>query len=411
MPIRILFLLLLSLGLMAAEDGETVVNADGMTLHLQGIGVAQELKSDLYIGAIYYPKSFTSLNEVTNDGVSKRLSFKLLSNLMPAKALQRHWKERIALNNPRNVWLAKGDSILQMATAFKDNLKYGDKIDFDYSPSAGTRIYFNNQLIETIETRQFFPLLMSAWFGDIPPTKSFKAALLAQNDKGDRELVLNQYNALNFTARTLASASKPEPKVEPEVVVASKAPVVAPAPTATAAKSNSSNGAANKKDTKPVKETNVVATVEPQKAPAQVAATVSTPAHVDTSTHTVAEHKPTLTESAPTPAPVETTINNASVDEDLLIGAYKREAMERIRGFLEYPPRAWRLGLTGSGVLRATLDRQGNLLSSEVLASTGQMILDQAMTKMLERSLPLPPPPKELTSNELSLEIAVDFVR
>lgn len=412
MLIRFVLLFLLSLSLTANENNDTVVNADGMTLHLQGIGVAQELQSDLYIGAVYYPKSFTSIPEISNDSISKRLTFKILPNFMTAKALQRHWKERIALNNPRNVWMAKSESILRLADAFKDNLKNGDKVDFDYSPNGGTRVYLNNQLIETIEGRQFFVLLMSAWFGDIPPTKSFKSALLAQNEKSERELVLNQFNALSFNARTLVSGSKPTPIADsvasvttPVKVNATNKPGVA---MQASTKPLSAPSSPTTKETTPHNLSKIgdATTATPPSAVAIVGAE-STPA----SPVAVVEDTPLASQMVVATENVAAPATNPALDEDLLMGAYKREAMERIRGFLEYPPRAWRLGLTGSGVLRVTLDKSGSLVSSDVMVSTNQMILDQAMLKMLERSLPLPPPPKELSSSQLSFEIAVEFVR
>ena len=382
-----------------ADERESLVNADGVTLRLHGIGVAQELQSDLYLGAIYLPDAITSIPSAMSSNTSKRMTFKVLANFLPTKALQRHWKERIALNNPRAKWQANGDTILRFSSTFKDNLKRGDKVDFDYSPTAGTRIYLNEQLLDTLGGEPFFNLLMSAWFGDLPPTKSFKTALLNAQAGDERQLAIQQFASLHYTSRPLLSAAKVDANPESETALA--------APVKSSAKPAAATVVASKANTKA---STTVAVVNGKPEPVAV---VQEMPRTDVKTEAKTEIEALAITTAATSAASASKIENqnALVDEDLLIGAYKREALERIRGFLEFPPRAWRLGLTGSGLLRANINREGQLLSSEIVQSTGQMILDQAMNKMLERSLPLPPPPPELSSNELMIEVPVDFIR
>lgn len=384
---------MLVLPALANSPGEVTI-APNVSLRLHGIAVAQELRTDYYIGAIYLPEWSADVAQAAEETVPKRMSMKVLADRLSAREFQRHWKERIALNNPRTVWQPQGERILKFAAAFQEPLQRGDQIDFDFLPGQGTRIRMNDQVLTTISGDGFYALLLSAWLGDIPPTKAFQAALLGGQDAETRARLTLNFDAIPMTKRALATAAAPSVAV----VAAAPAVVTAPAPAkATAAKKREAIVAA----TPPP-----VSTAKAKVTDASAAATpvVETPA----ATAVAAVAAPPVMEpvvvAVVEPAPPE-------VDEDLLLGAYKRDALQKIRKQLEYPARAWRLGLTGSGTIRARIGRAGELLASEIVVSTGQMILDQAMTNMVQRSLPLAALPSELTVTELTLEIPVDFVR
>lgn len=413
---------LLALAVQAEQPGVATI-APNVELRLQGIAVAQELRTDYYIGAIYLPEWAADLSQAGSETVPKRMSMKVLVDRLSAREFQRHWKERIALNNARAIWQPQGERILKLAQAFRDNLQRGDRIDFDFLPGQGTRVRLNNQPLVTISGDGFYPLLLSAWLGDIPPTRAFQNALRGDQDSETRAHLVLSFDSIPVADRPLASVaaliSPPAPALAAVDKPADK-PVSKPA-AKPAGKPAPSKAVAAKPADKPVLAA---------RQPAQVAGGAGTAALPPASTST-AESLP-VAESlsiAETPSDTETKAAASAepaiamtepvipasieppVDEDLLLGEYKRDALQRIRKQLEYPARAWRLGLTGSGIIRARLDRKGQLLGKDVVVSTGQMILDQAMATMLERSLPLPALPAGVSSDEVVLEIPVDFVR
>ena len=435
----------LPLPLLASVPDVTL--APNVTVQLRGIAVAQELRSDYYIGAIYLPEWSPELVLAVSETVPKRMQLKVLTERLSAREFQRHWKERIALNNPRSTWQPQGERILKFANAFRDNLQRGDLIEFDFLPGRGTTVRLNGQVLITITGDGFYPLLLSAWLGEIPPTKAFQNHLRSGADNPGWAALTDKLTSLAMVERPLqsvvseadeastrvasvepaksgrATATKPTPsKPETGKTAAAKAQSTKPAASTVATAKSAAGGAhadklAERKpaDAKTGKAgvdaanntapTTVIAQSESAAAANGAADTVPVVAAVDAGTNTGADATP----AAGAELIVESSASE--LDEDLLLGEYKRDALRHIRKQLEYPARAWRLGLTGSGIIRARLDRSGKLLGSEVVVSTGQMILDHAMSAMLERSLPLPALPDAVRSNELELDIPVDFIK
>ena len=418
-----------------------VMLAPNVTVQLRGIAVAQELRSDYYIGAIYLPEWSPELVLAASETVPKRMQLKVLAERLSAREFQRHWKERIALNNPRSTWQPQGERILKFANAFRDNLQRGDQIEFDFLPGRGTTVRLNGQVLTTITGDGFYPLLLSAWLGEIPPTKAFQNLLRSGADNPGWAALTDKLSSLAIVERPLLSVAsavdetparvvsvepaktartavvnKPTPSKTESVkedsgkTVATKTVPTKPAASAVAATTAAGDGQSGKlaerKPVEPTADKVGAGTSDPATVMAQAEPAASTSGTADT---------------APAVAVVESGTNvgdepvagssASELDEDLLLGEYKRDALRHIRKQLEYPARAWRLGLTGSGIIRARLDRSGKLLGSEVVVSTGQMILDHAMTAMLERSLPLPALPAAVRSNELELDIPVDFIK
>lgn len=77
--------------------------------------------------------------------------------------------------------------------------------------------------------------------------------------------------------------------------------------------------------------------------------------------------------------------------------------------FKKYPPLAQRNGIEGKGMLRFTIDRQGNVLEAHIETSTGNSVLDREILAMLRRAEPLPPFSAELTQRSMELTVPVDF--
>lgn len=426
-----------------------VTLAPNVTVQLRGIAVAQELRSDYYIGAIYLPEWSPELVLAASETVPKRMQLKVLAERLSAREFQRHWKERIALNNPRATWQPQGERILKFANAFRDNLQRGDQIEFDFLPGRGTSVRLNGQVLTTITGDGFYPLLLSAWLGEIPPTKAFQNLLRSGADNPGWAALTDKLSSLAIVERPLMSvasavdetparvasvepaktartavANKPTPsktesvKADSGKTVATKTVPTKPAASAVAATKAAGDGQSDKlAERKPVEliadkagvnavSGSGVGTPDPATVMAQAEPAASTSGTADTAPAVAVVESGTNVSDEPVAGS-----SASELDEDLLLGEYKRDALRHIRKQLEYPARAWRLGLTGSGIIRARLDRSGKLLGSEVVVSTGQMILDHAMTAMLERSLPLPALPAAVRSNELELDIPVDFIK
>lgn len=85
----------------------------------------------------------------------------------------------------------------------------------------------------------------------------------------------------------------------------------------------------------------------------------------------------------------------------------------RLAAWLErhkhYPRQAQRRRQEGVVKLRFVMDRQGQVLTAQVLHSSGYSALDEAARDMLRRAEPLPPLPPELTQARLEIVVPVAF--
>jgi protein TonB len=85
----------------------------------------------------------------------------------------------------------------------------------------------------------------------------------------------------------------------------------------------------------------------------------------------------------------------------------------RIVGLIErnkaYPPAAQARGETGVVQLAFSIDRQGRVLASQVVRSSGHAALDQETLATVRRAQPFPPPPADLPGAKFDFTVPVRF--
>ncbi len=85
----------------------------------------------------------------------------------------------------------------------------------------------------------------------------------------------------------------------------------------------------------------------------------------------------------------------------------------QVAGILErnkrYPSEARNRHQQGVARLAFSIDRQGHVVSSRIVASSGSSALDQETLDLVQRAQPFPPPPPELPGAEVSLTVPVRF--
>lgn len=88
---------------------------------------------------------------------------------------------------------------------------------------------------------------------------------------------------------------------------------------------------------------------------------------------------------------------------------WESELAAHIERFKRYPAEARARDEQGVVRITFTIDRDGHITSSRIVQSSGWSALDNETLAMLQRAQPLPPPPKEFPSKELSFEVPVRF--
>ena len=108
---------------------------------------------------------------------------------------------------------------------------------------------------------------------------------------------------------------------------------------------------------------------------------------------------PTPPSAAP-PSPTPSAPSPAVVD-------WQKALLARLAQFQRYPAQA--RGAEGVVTVGFTIDRQGKIVSSRIVKSSGSTILDAEALALLKRAAPLPPPPAEVTDAALSFVLPVRF--
>lgn len=82
----------------------------------------------------------------------------------------------------------------------------------------------------------------------------------------------------------------------------------------------------------------------------------------------------------------------------------------KINKMRNYPEDARRRKRTGTAVIAFSVNAQGDILSSQLVTSSGTLSLDRAALTALESARPLPPPPKEIVKNGIQkVTLPVEF--
>jgi periplasmic protein TonB len=88
---------------------------------------------------------------------------------------------------------------------------------------------------------------------------------------------------------------------------------------------------------------------------------------------------------------------------------WQSQLAAHIEHFKRYPPAARSRGEHGTATVVFTIDREGHLLRSSILRSSGSAALDQESLAVLARAQPMPRPPDQLTDGELTFVMPVLF--
>ena len=83
--------------------------------------------------------------------------------------------------------------------------------------------------------------------------------------------------------------------------------------------------------------------------------------------------------------------------------------VDRLQRFKRYPDAASRRGIKGVAIVRFTVDRTGQVISSEVLKSSGSPILDEEALALVKRASPFPLPPNTIDDAYLANDIPIWF--
>jgi len=159
-------------------DQITLEGSDN-TLVLNGAGIRYKFIFKIYIGALYLSEKTSVLEEIINSVGPKRILMHFLYDKVDKQDLDKAWREGFSANLDEPAMIQLEPQINRFSALFTDAVK-GDEIWLDNIPEAGTRVYINGALKDTIPGQDFYPALLSIWIGSDPVTTALKRAMLGQ---------------------------------------------------------------------------------------------------------------------------------------------------------------------------------------------------------------------------------------
>jgi len=111
----------------------------------------------------------------------------------------------------------------------------------------------------------------------------------------------------------------------------------------------------------------------------------------------------TKSERAAAPMPGASSRNPNAVPN------WKSQLMAQLERNKRYPSEAQSRGEQGIAQLAFSVDRSGGVHNARIVRSSGSNVLDQATLAMVERAAPLPPPPPEITGNQIPISVPIRY--
>ena len=87
--------------------------------------------------------------------------------------------------------------------------------------------------------------------------------------------------------------------------------------------------------------------------------------------------------------------------------SWEQSLVARLAKVQRYPAQA--RGVQGVVSLAFTIDRQGKVMSSKIVKSSGSAVLDAEALDLIKRAAPLPPPPADVADSNLSFVVPIRF--
>jgi hypothetical protein len=149
------------------------VQVDGSTLTLNGLGLRQAtmLKVNVYVAALYVTKLSADASALLAANNRKQLILQFLRNVSAAE-LNKAWEEGFDKR------LAAFKDHLETLKGWMMDMKTGQRLTFDYKPTAGVQVDVNGTAKGTIAGDDFAKALFSIWLGAKPSDPSLKSGLL-----------------------------------------------------------------------------------------------------------------------------------------------------------------------------------------------------------------------------------------
>jgi len=439
-------------------------NLNGTPLKLLGIAIHNELRNEIYIGAMFAPAEVDNYESLYDTSITKNMSLRFIQGYSKRK-VARLWKQRIAMNNEKSKWQPLTKDIIRFAKIFKRSMQAGDEIKLIYIPNEGTKIYLNTSLFLVVQNPEFYTVLLNIWYGKVPPSKLFKTGITGKNTDYLQKKIITQYESLisipgrfekdkpkvvrNKRVNTANNKKSPEikkpvNKASNKVITIAKSASSSTKELVEGFKSNipkivtrkeKINYIADKKElfkinlelsdsnldnttlkpidlsepvgNKPITKLDEIPSQNPP-LPQNTKEIIANKSDSNTLNTKVALAKPVQVEDFANN--LENSSGNVeAVDNDLIRGAYARELIDTVKKNQKYPRKAIQKGHEGNLLISLTINAIGEIVNLALIQRSGSRYLDIGVLRQVREIEPFPPIPNSLNIESFEVEIPMSF--
>ncbi len=156
---------------------ETLSQADGTVLQLNGAGIRSKLFFKIYVAELYLENKQNDPAALLAEDAGRRVVMHFLYAEVTDKDLVEAWNDGFQKNGSAE----QLDGLSAQISAFNalfETVKKGDQIVLDYMVGKGTTVVIRNEEKGVIEGKPFNDLLLSIWLGTEPVSKDLRDDLL-----------------------------------------------------------------------------------------------------------------------------------------------------------------------------------------------------------------------------------------
>lgn len=365
-------------------------------LELNGVAPFTELGNEIYLAALFIDSRTSDSGELFSDARERKLEIRFSSD-MSRRRWSNNWMQSIAINTRRDALVEAADELSSALSSFAGNLSPGDQVEIHYIPGKGTDIRLNGTTLASNLGPGIFNLFLSSWIGPVPPSSSFRNALLGREDSTvqqdrfyfiepspERVAAVRAWAAEDSGAET-AATEQPAAEAATPAVAEPPAPAAEPVP-------EPSEPAVAEAPAAPQPEP----VVQPEPQPEPQPAPPEEP---------VAEAEPTI-------ASIE---DNDEGELDLSVAAilaqqeYATGLIRKIYSKVEYPAAAVRRNQEGSVRMRLSLNADGSIASISMVEESAHAALNQEAERAIKTAAPFEALPSSLTGSAFEIEVPIAF--
>jgi hypothetical protein len=153
------------------------VQVDGSSLSLNGLGLRQAtmLKVNVYVAALYVPKTSGDANALLASPAPSEMVLQFVRNV-GADDVRKGFTEGFEKNSKDQVAALKDR--IAMLNGWMVDVKTGDRVMFIAKPGTGVEVNMNGAVKGTIKGDDFAKALLAVWLGADPPNPEIKSGLL-----------------------------------------------------------------------------------------------------------------------------------------------------------------------------------------------------------------------------------------